>query len=213
MNHYAKICRNVAQLARDCGRTPEEIRVIAVSKNQPVEAMQEVYAAGCRDVGENRVQEALAKIPAFPTDLRWHLIGTLQANKVRKVIGRFACIHSVDDVALAERLSVCSGEAGVVTSLLLQVNTSGEPTKQGLSVEDWRVQIDAVLRLPHLSIEGLMTMAPYQAEEGVIRTCFSRLRAFKEELGLVHLSMGMSGDYPIAIQEGATLLRIGSAIF
>lgn len=213
MTHYTEVCAHVEAVARACGRNPKEICVIAVSKNQSVEAIGDAYAVGCRNVGENRVQEALVKMAECAPDLRWHLIGSLQTNKVRKVIGRFACIHSVDDVALAQRISRCSAEVGVVTPILLQVNISGEATKQGLSMRAWREQMDEVLRLPALRVEGLMTMAPYRAEERVTRSCFSQLRAFRDELGLVHLSMGMSEDYPIAIQEGATLLRIGSAIF
>lgn len=213
MDRYKTLSDEVKRLATACGRNADEVTLIAVSKTYPVEAIMQVYQAGCRDFGESRVQEALQKLPGCPSDLRWHFIGTLQANKVRKVVGRFALIHSVDSPELASRISTCSVEADVTSRILLQVNTSGETSKHGLSIEAWKSEIDQVLTLPHVCIEGLMTMAPLTEDVDLIRSSMSRLRQFRDELGLKHLSMGMSHDYPIAIEEGATFLRIGTAIF
>lgn len=212
-DNYLRVWESVARLAQACGRKEDEITVIAVSKTYSVDAVREVYGAGCRDFGESRVQEALPKIESGASDLRWHLIGTLQANKVRKVIGKFCLIHAVDNLELACKISSCSQEIGIESQVLLQVNTSGETSKRGLSVGQWEPHLDEVMALPNLKVEGLMTMAPLTDDERVVRECFRRLRHFRDQLRLRHLSMGMSHDYPIAIEEGATLLRIGTVIF
>lgn len=217
---YIKIKQHIHSIAKGCGRDPKEITLITVSKTHPWEDIKVVYTAGCRDFGENRLQEALEKISDAPKDIHWHLIGTLQKNKVRKAIGEFSLIHSVDSLELAEKISECSQEADVVTSVLLQVNSSGEYTKHGLSCEEWRREFERVLSLPGIAVKGLMTIGPLSRDMALIRQSFRSLRELKEELQQVaegeatleHLSMGMSNDYPIAIEEGATLLRIGSAI-
>jgi PLP dependent protein len=213
MTSYQKIAAHVAALARQSGRDPREIQIIAVSKGRSLEEIQSVYAEGCRLFGESRVQEALPKIAQMPQEIGWHLIGTLQKNKVRKALGRFQLIHSVDSVELAKKISELSGEMGKATPILLQVNTSNEPAKHGLSVEEWERSFEAVQALPSLSIDGLMTIGPLVEEEGEVLRSFAALRALNEKLKLRHLSMGMSHDYPLAIREGATLLRIGTAIF
>lgn len=212
------LLKEIATLARDAGRDPTEITLIAVTKNYPLEHVLPAYHSGCRHFGENRVQEALSKIEEAPSDLHWHLIGTLQKKKVPKVIGKFALIHSVDTPNLAQKISICSEEKGLITPILLQVNTSGEETKHGLSQDQWRQALDQIIPLPGIRLDGLMTMAPYTDDTDDIRACFKALRLFRDELQptiptLRHLSMGMSHDYPIAIAEGATLLRIGSALF
>jgi pyridoxal phosphate enzyme (YggS family) len=148
-----------------------------------------------------------------PPDIRWHFIGHLQKKMVPKVTCPFVLIHSVDSVELAEHIAELSQKANTTTSILLQANTSGEVSKQGLTPEIWKREFEKVARLPHLKIEGLMTMAPLIDDEKIIRSCFANLRKLRGELGLKHLSMGMSQDFAIAIQEGATLLRIGTAIF
>lgn len=221
MNHYLPVLEKVRQTAKAAGRDPDEITVIAVSKTHPIESILSVYAEGGRDFGENRVPEALAKKEQAPTDIRWHFIGTLQKNKVPKVVGNFSLIHSVDSFDLAEKISEVGGRLGIVTPILLQVNTSGELSKHGLNEEGWISVIDSLQKLPFLSIQGLMTMAPFTEDTSIIRETFSKLRIFKETLlsqidnkkDFKHLSMGMSHDYPIAIEEGATLLRIGTEIF
>jgi pyridoxal phosphate enzyme (YggS family) len=175
--------------------------------------MLPLYNQGCRHFAENRVDAALEKMELLPEDIQWHLIGTLQKNKVRKVIGKFALIHSVDTPELAKKISDCSLEAGLKTPILLQVNTSGEASKHGLSFEEWQKNYPEVANFEGIMIKGLMTMAPLVDDEKIIRTTFARLRELGKVLKLQHLSMGMSQDFPLAIAEGATLLRIGSALF
>ncbi len=216
---YTQLLNEIAEIALKSGRNPNEIKLIAVSKTLPWKCVEPVYKDGCRDFGENRLQEALEKRIEAPKDVLWHFIGSLQKNKVRMAVGQFVMIHSVDTLELAKKISECSLDANLKTKILLQVNTSGEKTKQGLSVEEWKHALESLLMLQGIQIEGLMTMAPYIVEEDVIRRCFSRLRIFRDALkeltGLLlpELSMGMSNDYAYAIAEGATLLRIGTKIF
>lgn len=188
---------------------PDHVRLIVVTKEQPIDAIALVYDLGCRDFGENRVQDALPKIEEMPDDIRWHFIGSLQKNKVKKVVGRFALIHSVDSVELAQEIA----KQGIATDILLQVNTSGETSKQGFTVDEFGQAFKVIRGLPNINVKGLMTIAPLTEDVNVIRKCFRRLRQLRDEFGLQELSMGMSGDYRIAIEEGATMVRIGSAVF
>lgn len=212
---YAKILEHVGAIAKQCGRDPNEITLIAISKTHSKEAIESVYQGGGRHFGESRLQEALPKIESCPKDITWHMVGPLQRNKVAKAVAAFDLIHSVADLSLAKKIS----EANTPTDILLQVNTSGELSKQGLGEQQWLEVFPELLTLPNLSIQGLMTIAPLTEDTSEIRSTFSKLRLFKEKLTqtynlpLKHLSMGMTNDYPIAIEEGATLLRIGSAIF
>lgn len=216
---YLLIKEAVARTARACGRDPAAVQIVAVTKGHALQHVVPVLAEGCWDFGENRVPEALEKMAQAPAAVRWHLIGTLQKNKVRKVVGKFHLIHSVDSLELAEKISTVSGELGVQTKVLLQANTSGEAAKHGLDGAGWKAVFPQVMALPHLEVQGLMTMAPQTEDQAVVRRCFAALRELRAELeamagcSLPHLSMGMSGDWPIAIEEGATLLRIGTAIF
>jgi len=218
---YLHVQSKIDEIAVKCGRDPKEISLVAVTKGYELDHVMPAYDAGCRDFGESRLQEVLDKIPNAPDDLRWHLIGTLQKNKVRKVVGKFVLIHSVDSSDLAAKISQCSQEVGVVTPVLLQANTSGEQSKHGLTPEEWTSIFGEVVNLPGISVKGLMTMAPLEGDEIVIRNCFSKLRELREDLQkmagedvrIPHLSMGMTHDYPYAIAEGATILRIGTAIF
>ena len=184
--------------------------LVAVTKGRSVEEIMELYEQGIRDFGENRVQEALAKMEQLPKDIRWHFIGKLQKNKVSKVIGKFYLIHSVDTPELARLISQKSIET---TSILLEVNTSGEGSKSGLSPQEWALEIENLKKLPHLEIKGLMTMAPLTDDEIAIRRCFSKLRELKEAWGFKELSMGMSSDFKIALEEGATMVRIGRKLY
>ncbi len=195
-----------------CKEAPH-VTVIAVSKGHSSNSIQSVYEVGCRDFGENRIDEALVKIEECPKDIQWHFIGTLQSNKVRKAIGKFYLIHSVDSLSLAQKISDCSLEQEVVSSVLLQVNTSGESSKHGFSIKEWVDYFDQVMQLKGLHVRGLMTIAPLDASSEDLRKYFKSLRLLKEKLGLSQLSMGMSHDYKIALEEGATLVRIGTAIF
>ena len=189
--------------------------VIAVTKHHPASAVDAVAAAGLLDVGENRVQEALGKAPEVRADVRWHLIGHLQRNKVNKALTLFDTIHSVDSVRLAEAL----GAAERPLEIFLQCNVSGEASKSGVSVEDAPELLRAAAGWPTLRILGLMTMAPYSEDPEDARPCFRSLRELRDDLNrsgvappMECLSMGMSGDFEVAVEEGATHLRIGSAI-
>lgn len=202
-------------------RLAAEVSLVAVSKGRSIQEIEETYRTGCRDFGESRVQEALEKIEQLPSDIRWHFIGRLQKNKVNKVVGRFALIHAVDSWDLAEKISISSLAKEITSSVLCAVNTSGEKTKAGFSpIELENVFMD-LLHLKGIEIQGLMTMAPLTEDEGIIRHCFSELRFLrdrlqfiaKERANLTTLSMGMSHDYPLAILEGSTLIRIGTKVF
>lgn len=212
---------SILTIANGCGRDPKEVRLIAVSKHQPASAIQRLYRLGCTDFGESRVQEALEKLPLLPSDIQMHLIGTLQRKKVNKAIGKFALIHSVDTPELAEKIAEASAAQQTATSILLQVNVSGESSKHGLSPDCWCSYLERLCSHTGITIRGLMTMAPLTDDRKVIQSCFSTLRLLKEKwqqeyklsASFCELSMGMSHDYQIAIEEGATMLRIGSAIF
>lgn len=190
--------------------------LVAVSKGRTLDQIREVYAKGYRDFGENRIEEALAKMEALPKDIRWHFIGRIQSNKISKLVGHFALVHSVDRVEIAEKLARASEARGCITKVLLQVNTSGEKSKAGLKPEEWLERLDHVLSLKGISVCGLMTMAPQTDDEALIRQTFARLRQMREDLNdprFAILSMGMSDDYQIAIEEGATMVRLGRALF
>jgi len=227
VDRYRLLKNEIAEVALKCNRDPQEIKLVAVSKNQTWDKVAPIYTEGCRDFGENRVQEALLKMAMAPLDCHWHFIGALQKNKVRKIVysspklGSFALIHSVDSLELAKKISEVSEELCLNTALLIQVNTSGEQSKQGMSINECLHLFGHILRLPNIDVQGLMTMAPMVEDEIIIRSTFEKLRSLKERLlfeyqparGLPHLSMGMSHDFKYAIQEGATLLRIGSKIW
>jgi len=222
MNHnYAEVQVAIAVAARASGRSAADVTLVAVTKTIPWEKCSWLYALGHRDFGENRIVEALEKEGVAPADCRWHFIGTLQNNKVRKAIGKFSLIHSVDTFELAEKISQCSLDAGVTTAILLQANTSGESSKHGLTADDWKRCYEKVVDLKGITVQGLMTMAPETDDEKIIRRCFANLRVlrdelkslFPEEAPMNHLSMGMSHDFPLAIAEGATIVRIGTALF
>jgi PLP dependent protein len=210
--------RIAAACARS-GRDPASVRLVAVTKTVPAEAVGEAFRAGQTLFGENRVQEALAKIPAVDSRARWHLIGHLQTNKARHAVGAFELIHSVDDIRLAKELDRRAASAGVVQAVLLQVNLAGEPTKSGAGEDALAELLKAVAALEHLDVRGLMTIPPPVDDPAVSRPWFVKLRALRdraaEQLGrpLPELSMGMSDDFEVAVQEGATLVRVGTAIF
>ncbi len=211
----------ICSLAKRHGRGPGEVSFIAVTKGFPLEHVIPAYNAGIRRFGENRIQEAAAKMENAPNDIEWHLIGTLQKNKVRKALENFSLIHSVDSLDLAKKISQTSLESGSAAPILLQVNISGETAKHGFSKSEVERQFESLLRLTGIEIQGLMTIAPFIEDQKLIRQSFSGLRLLRDELQkragnacyLKHLSMGMSHDYRLAVAEGATLLRIGTAIF
>jgi pyridoxal phosphate enzyme (YggS family) len=220
----------MAAAATRAGRNPEDITLVTVTKTFPPSVIEEALNAGVREFGENRVQEAEPKITWFREsgiELTWHMVGHLQRNKVKKAIELFDFIHSVDSVRLAREISRRCTAAGSVMPVLFEVNVSGEPSKYGFRVQELGSQqeeefLDAVARmvpLPGLNVQGLMTMAPFGAHEEVLHSCFRSLRLLLErlregfpELEWRHLSMGMTDDFEVAIEEGATLIRVGRAI-
>ncbi len=217
------IRERIAKAAAACGRTEGEITLVAVTKTFPAEAISRAIAAGLRQFGENRVQEAEGKILYFRSlsGLQWHLVGHLQSNKARRAAELFDLIHSLDSVKLARRLDQAAKEIGKVISVLIQVNLAGEETKFGASPESVREMIEALSDFKALRVEGLMTIPPYFDDPEDVRPYFAKLRSLSERLeaempgclGRRHLSMGMSHDFEAAIREGATMIRIGTAIF
>lgn len=215
----AAVRSRIVGAARRAGRDPDDIELVAVSKTHPPEAVREAMEAGQAIFGESRVQEARAKAPLLPGRLRWHFIGRLQKNKVRAALGCFELIHSVDSLELARQINRIAEEEGQRPLVLLEVNVAGESTKFGFSAGDLRAEAEALSELRRLEIAGLMGMAPYAEEAEYSRPYFMKLRELRDEMRetagwpLPELSMGMSGDYEVAVEEGATLVRVGSAIF
>jgi len=209
----------IAAAAQRAGRDPQSVQLIAISKTHPFEAIRQVFDLGQLVFGESRVQEALAKIPLLPSAIRWHFIGHLQTNKIRKALPHFDLLHGVDNPDVARQMDRIAAELGLFPRVLLEVNVSGEQTKFGFDPETLRAQWDELLALPRVQVCGLMTMAPYDEDPEKSRPYFAKLRGLREELEtragvpLPDLSMGMSGDFEAAIAEGATMVRVGSAIF
>jgi len=202
------------------GRERSEVQLIAVSKTKPVAMLQEAYDAGARLFGENKVQELQEKIPVLPEDIAWHMIGHLQTNKIKYIIGRVALIHSVDSLHLAEAIEKEAAKHDLIQPVLVEINVAGEESKFGTSDMKANAEmIRAIANLPHLKLQGLMTIAPYTENAEENRVYFRTLREFL--YGEVRdcfpehpvLSMGMTGDYEVAVEEGATLVRVGTGIF
>ena len=209
----------IAEAARHSGRQPDEVELVAVTKTFPVEVIREAVDAGHRLFGENRAQEMLAKQPLLPSSVRWHLIGHLQSNKVRKVLPVVEAIHSVDSLDLARDINRIAAETGATPKVFLEVNVAAEASKHGFAPAGLEAALDGVLSLDRLEIQGLMCVPPISAEPEDSRKHFVFLREFRDKLEklagipLRGLSMGMSGDYEVAVEEGATIVRVGSAIF
>jgi PLP dependent protein len=214
-----RVREQMAQAAVKAGRPVEEIELVAITKNHPAEKVREAIEAGQTLFGENRVQEARRKIPELPSNVRWHFVGHLQKNKVRHALPLFQIIHSVDSLALAEEINRIAQEEGLHPRVLLEVNVGGEGSKFGFAPEKLRTELESLLALPRLSILGLMCIPPIAQEVEASRKYFVQLREFRDSLqtefrlDLAQLSMGMTQDYWIAIEEGATLVRVGTAIF
>lgn len=201
--------------AKRSGRNPEEITLICVSKTVPAETILDAKSLGENVFGENRVQELLEKHPLID-GAQWHLIGHLQTNKADKAVGKAALIHSVDSLHLAEKINSCAQKKGICQDILLEVNISGEESKYGLTTEEIPNIIKSISNMEHLCFRGFMTMAPKDAPEEEIRRIFRAARELfsaYRTMGATVLSMGMSGDFEIAVEEGATHLRVGSSIF
>jgi pyridoxal phosphate enzyme (YggS family) len=200
------------------GREAASVTLVVVSKTVPVEVVREALAAGVTILGENRVQEARDKIAALPGRATWHLVGHLQTNKARLAVQLFDLIHSLDSPRLAEALDRSAEQVGRVVRCLVEVNLGGEESKSGTTEEGVRPLLEAAARLAHLRIEGLMTVPPFLPEPEQVRPFFRRLRSLRDKLAgegfrLAELSMGMTHDFEVAIEEGATMVRIGTAIF
>jgi pyridoxal phosphate enzyme (YggS family) len=203
----------IALAAKHCGRSAESVRLVGVSKTFPADAVIAAVAAGLGDAGENRVQEAAPKVAATAqagARPKWHLIGHLQTNKIRQALELFDVIHSVDSVHLAEAISKRAKRS---IDILLEVNVSGESSKDGFAIENVPAAAATIAALPNVQLQGLMTVAPAALDPEEVRPVFRRLRELNERLGLHELSMGMSGDFEVAISEGSTIVRIGRAIF
>lgn len=216
----AEVKSRIAAACARAGRDPGEVEIIAVTKTHGAEVVDEAWRAGLHIVGENKVQEAAWKKPASIAGPEWHLIGHLQSNKVRHALEIFDFIHSVDSAKLADRINFIAGEIGASPRILLEVNVSGEKSKSGMSPDS----VEPVLRhimeaCPRITVEGLMTMAPFSENPEDARPYFRRLRELRDALeeglgvGLPRLSMGMSGDYEVAVEEGATWVRLGTVLF
>ena len=212
----------IAAAAKSVRRDPSSIRLIAVSKTFPIDAIREAYAAGQREFGENRVQEALQKIAAgTDLEIRWHLLGHLQTNKARKAAPAFSAIHSIDSVELLQKIDAAAGEAGRTPELLIQVDLAGETTKFGAPPEALPPLFDAAARCRAARVTGLMMLPPIPDTPEDARPWFRRLRALRDQWlaagvpasMLAELSIGMSGDFEVAIEEGSTMVRVGTAIF
>ena len=232
MNYYISDTRSIssdplnevrAKIAAACarvGRDPNEVEIVAVTKTHGAEVVKEAWDAGLRIVGENKVQEAAWKKPASVTGPMWHLIGHLQSNKVRKALELFDFFHSIDSAALADRMNAIAEDMGVSPHILLEVNVSGEKSKSGMRPEEVEPTVRHLMAAcPRLTVEGLMTMAPFSENPEDARPYFRRLRELRDatehslDVGLPRLSMGMSGDYEVAVEEGATWVRLGTVLF
>lgn len=227
--NLAAVHKRIAQAAARAQRSPAEVTLVAVSKTKPFAQIAEAVAAGQRDFGENRLEELWQKVEAAQSagldTIRWHAIGTIQSRKTKLAAGPFALIHSVDRLKIARRLSRDAADAGLELSVLLEVNVSGEESKHGFSPDGLRAALPELLALPHLRYRGLMTMAPFVDDPEETRPYFRQLRALRDDLRGTfpsarhpratweHLSMGMTNDFEVAIEEGATIVRIGTAIF
>lgn len=203
------------------GRKPEDVTLIAVSKTKPVEMLKEAYDRGCRHFGENKVQELLDKYDFMPGDTKWHMIGHLQRNKVKYIVDKVYLIHSVDSLRLAEEISREALKKDVTVSILIEVNVSGEDTKFGLSPSETEELVRKIAVLPGIAIQGLMTIAPYVDDPEDNRRYFEALKQLSvdirekniDNVNMNVLSMGMTGDYAVAIEEGAVFVRVGTGIF
>ena len=220
-DNILNINQKIADACKRTERDTSEVSLITVSKTKPLEQLKEAYAAGSRHFGENKVQEMLDKIPHMPSDVRWHMIGHLQRNKVKYIVDKVYMIHSVDSLRLAEEISKEAVKKQVTVKILLEVNVAGENSKFGTTCEEVSALAAMIAALPGISIQGLMTIAPYVENPEENRKYFRKLKQLSVDIMSKNidnvcmnvLSMGMTGDYVVAVEEGATYVRVGTAIF
>ena len=216
-----QVRKNIELACKEAGRDPKEVTLISVSKTKPVSMLQEAYDAGSRDFGENKVQEIMDKVPQLPSDIRWHMIGHLQRNKVKYIVDKVALTYSVDSLRLAETIEHEAAKHNVTVPVLIEVNVAQEESKFGLKTEEVLSLVESVAAFPHIHIEGLMTIAPYVEDPEENRGIFRQLKKLSVDIATKNinnvnmsvLSMGMTGDYQVAVQEGATMVRVGTGIF
>ncbi len=216
-----QVRKNIEEACRKVNRDPKEVTLIAVSKTKPVELLREAYQAGARCFGENKVQEIMDKYPQLPSDIQWHMIGHLQRNKVKYIVDKVKMIHSVDSLRLAETIEQEALKHQVRVPVLLEVNVAQEESKFGLKMEEVLPLVEKVSAFPHIHIQGLMTIAPYVENPEENRGIFRQLKKLSVDIAAKNinnvtmsvLSMGMTGDYEVAVQEGATMVRVGTGIF
>jgi len=211
--------RRIASACGRAGRSVDDIRIVVVTKTQPPEVVNEAIGLGYMDIGENRVQEYLEKHDALLPH-RFHMIGHVQRNKVRRIVGVTELVHSVDSIKVAEEFDRRSAQCDCITNVLLEVNSSGEQSKHGFHPSDVQDAVEKILPMEHIRLQGLMTVAALEDDPERVRPCFVMMRKLRNDLrtrfpdsGITELSMGMTNDFEVAIEEGATILRIGSAIF
>ena len=216
-----EVREKIRQACQRSGRREEDVTLISVSKTKPVEMLKEAYEAGSRDFGENRVQEIMEKYGQMPEDVRWHMIGHLQKNKVRQVIDKAVLIHSVDTVELAEQIEKDAAKRDLTVDILLEVNVAEEESKFGFRTEEVEAAVMKIKEFPHVHIKGLMTIAPFVSNSEDNREVFKKLYQLYvdirskniDNVSMSVLSMGMTGDYEVAVEEGATMIRVGTGIF
>ena len=219
--NLAQVHKNIEDAARSAGRDPAEITLIDVSKTKPVSMLMEAYDAGERVFGENKVQEIMDKYDQMPQDVSWHMIGHLQRNKVKYIVGKVSMIHSVDSLRLAEAIEQEAAKIDTVVPVLLEVNVAEEESKFGLSVEEVIPLAEQIASFSHVRVCGLMTIAPYVTDPEENRPIFRQLKKLSVDIAAKNinnvtmnvLSMGMTGDYTVAVEEGATMVRVGTGIF
>jgi pyridoxal phosphate enzyme (YggS family) len=219
--NLAEVQRRIREACERSGRSADDVTLIAVSKTKPLENLQTAYAAGSRNFGENKVQEIVQKAPQMPQDTRFHMIGHLQRNKVRQVLPLVKLIHSVDSLRLAEQIEADAAKAGLDIDILLEVNVAGEESKFGLAPEEVEETARRISSLSHVHIRGLMTIAPFVDDPEDNREIFKKLYQLAvdirskniDNIDMSVLSMGMTGDYEVAVEEGATMIRVGTGIF
>lgn len=219
--NLAQVRKHMEEACRRAGRQTDEVTLIAVSKTKPVDMLMEAYEAGARDFGENKVQEILEKRPEIPADARFHMIGHLQRNKVRQVIDQVTLIHSVDSLRLAEQIEHEAAKKELHADILLEVNVAREESKFGFFLEEVEDALREISKYPHITVKGLMTIAPYVEDPEENRDIFKKLHQVFIDMksknidnsNMSVLSMGMTGDYQVAIEEGSTMIRVGTGIF